>query len=410
MRTRDDGSYQHQRTADGLTKASKTLRWSSVREKSPGLAGKPSLPEAYSNLPPTDLGGKGVLPGLIDSHTHLIWAGDRIHEYEQRFKGETYESILEAGGGIYNTVRATQAASEEALLELAVKRAEIFLRGGVTTLEVKSGYGLEPEHELKMLRVARALKDRVPQRIVPTLLAHVVPKGWDRRDYVTMFCTDLIPEVARQGLAEAVDVFCDRGAFTVAETRQIFEAALANNLNIKAHAEQLEHTGATKLVAEMGGLSADHLERCSSEDWKALAESGTVGTVLPGATVILKKPFPDCRAAVDAGVKLAVATDFNPGSSPLNSMFLALQLAMALGDLSLPEALAAGTKHAADALGHRHSDLGRLEPGCAADFIVMNHANPRYGLYSWGHAEIAGVYCAGIPCAGVAEPVAKLSL
>ena len=188
-------------------------------------------------------------------------------------------------------------------------------------------------------------------------------------------------------------MFCDRGAFTVSETRQIFEAALDHNLKIKAHAEQLEHTGATKLVAEMNGLSADHLEQCTKEDWAALAASGTVGTILPGATVILRKSFPDCRAAVDAGVKLAVATDFNPGSSPMNSMFLAMQLTMALGGLSLQEALLAGTKHAADALGR--SDLGRLEPGCPADFIVVNHANPRYGLYTWGQADVADVSIAG---------------
>ena len=353
------------------------------------------LPEDYAGAARVDLEGKGVLPALVDSHTHLIWAGDRIHEYEQRSRGEGYEAILEAGGGIYHTVRATQAASEEELLELAVARARVFLKGGVATLEVKSGYGLEPEHELKMLRVAQALKNHVPQRIVPTLLAHVIPKGWHRNDYVTMFCQDLIPEVKRQGLAEVVDVFCDRGAFTVDETRRIFEAALAHDLKIKAHAEQLEHTGATKLAAEMGGLSADHLEQCTPEDWVSLAESGTVGTILPGATVLLKKPFPDCRAAVDAGVKLAVATDFNPGSSPMNSLFLAMQLAMALGGMSLREALAAGTKHAADALGR--GDLGRLEPGCAADFIVVDHANPRYPLYAWGHAAIRHVYIAGAP-------------
>ncbi len=358
------------------------------------LGHEANSPEDYSSADRIDLGGKGVIPALVDSHTHLVWAGDRIREYEQRFKGESYEAILEAGGGIYNTVKATQAASEEELLELAIERAKVFLKGGVATLEVKSGYGLEMEHELKMLRVVKELQSRVPQRIVPTLLAHVIPKGWHRDDYVAMFCRDLIPEVKRQDLAEAVDVFCDRGAFTVAETRQIFEAALAHGLKLKAHAEQLEHTGATKLVAEMGGLSADHLERCTREDWTALAASGTVGTLLPGATVILKKPFPDGRAAVDAGVKLAVATDFNPGSSPLNSMFLALQLAMALGGLSLQEALTAGTKHAADALGRR--DLGRLEPGCAADFIVLNHADPRHGLYTWGHADVADVYVAGV--------------
>ena len=158
------------------------------------------LPDAYLDAERVDLEGKGVIPALIDSHTHLIWAGDRIHEYEQRSRGDSYEDILEAGGGIYNTVKATQAASEEELLELTVKRANLFLRGGVATLEVKSGYGLELEHELKMLRVIRDLKHHVPQRIIPTLLAHVIPKGWSRDEYVAMFCKDLIPEVKRQGL------------------------------------------------------------------------------------------------------------------------------------------------------------------------------------------------------------------
>ncbi len=354
------------------------------------------LAKEYLAYPKIDLAGRAVLPALIDSHNHLIWAGDRIQEYEQRSRGESYEAILEAGGGIYNTVKATQVATENQLLELAIARAKIFLKGGVATLEVKSGYGLEAEHELKMLRVAKLLKTKVPQRIIPSLLAHVIPKGWQRNDYVAMFCQELIPEVKKQGLAEAVDVFCDRGAFTIAETRKIFDAALAHKLKIKAHAEQLEHTGATKLVAEMQGLSADHLEACKLDDWQALAASGTVGTILPGATILLKKPFPDCRKMIDAGVKVAVATDFNPGSSPLMSMFLTMQLSMALGNLSLQETLLAATKHAADALGLSH--LGRLELGCEADFLVVNHANPRHPLYTWGNSDIHELYIAGKSC------------
>ena len=352
------------------------------------------LPEQYERCEQINLGFRGVIPALVDSHTHLVWAGDRIQEYEQRSRGESYEAILAAGGGIYNTVKATQAASEQDLLELAVARARVFLQGGVATLEVKSGYGLEPEHELKMLRVIQALAQRVPQRIVPTLLAHVIPKGWNRDDYVTMFCTELIPEVKQKNLANAVDVFCDAGAFTLAETQRIFEAAQAQGLSIKAHAEQISHTGATQLVASMQGLSADHLEQCTPADWKALAASNTVATLLPGATLILKKPFPDCNAAIQAGVKLAIATDYNPGSSPLSSMFLAMQLAMSAGNLSLQQALTAGTQHAADALGL--NDVGRLECGCVADFVVMDHVNPRYGVYSWGHAGVWQVFCGGV--------------
>ncbi len=351
------------------------------------------VPEAYRDQPRVDLGGRGVLPGLVDSHTHLVWAGNRLVEYHQRAKGESYEAILESGGGIYNTVKATQGASEDELLELSLKRARVFLQGGVTTLEIKSGYGLEAEHELKMLRVIRKLSDVTPQRIVPTLLAHVVPKGWQRGDYVAMFTHELIPEVARTGLAEAVDVFCDRGAFTLDETQRIFEAALENGMGIKAHAEQLEHTGATKLVCEMGGLSADHLEQTTPEDWAALAQSGAVGTLLPGATVILKKPFPNARAMWDAGVKVALATDHNPGSSPFYRLFLAMQLAIALGGLSVEEALIAATKHSADALGK--PELGRLQVGSAADFIVVDAPEATWPLYSWGVSSLFDVVIGG---------------
>src|SRR5690625_2758603 len=256
-----------------------------------GPAGE--LPVGYRDWPELDLGGRGVLPGLVDAHTHLVWAGDRLDEYRLRSTGAAYEEILESGGGIHNTVRATVAASEEELLELAFARAQVFLAGGVTTLEIKSGYGGEPEQELKMLRVIHTLRKRVPQRLVATLLAHVIPQGWEREEYLRVFTEELIPAVAREGLATGVDVFCDVGAFCLPETRKILEAAAGHGLAVKAHAEQLSHTGATKLVAEFGGLSADHLEEATPEDWQALARSGSTGTILPGATVLLRKPFPD---------------------------------------------------------------------------------------------------------------------
>ncbi len=334
-----------------------------------------------------------MLPGLVDSHTHLVWAGDRLEEYRLRARGAAYEAILEAGGGIHNTVKATQQADEDELLAIALQRARLFLRGGVTTLEVKSGYGLTLEAELKMLRVIRRLAEAVPQRIVPTLLAHVVPPDWERERYLEMFTRELLPEVVRLGLAEAVDVFCDRGAFTLAETRRIFEAALEHGLAIKAHAEQLSSSGATRLVAELGGLSADHLEQAGPEDWRALATAGTVGTLLPGASVILKKPMPDARGMWDAGVKVAVASDHNPGSSPLYGLILAMQLAMALGNLSVEEALIAATAHTADALGRPR--LGRLELGSEADLIVVDAAEALTPLYHWGHNGLHSVYVAG---------------
>lgn len=351
------------------------------------------LPERYAAAARTDLGGRGVLPGLVDGHTHLIYAGSRVGEHRRRARGESYEAILEAGGGIHTTVAATNAAGEDELFELARARAATFLRGGVTTLEVKSGYGLEPDAELRMLRVARRLGDALPQRVVPTFLAHVVPKDRPRERYLDVLTGELIPEVARNGLAEAVDVFCDLGAFTLAEARRVLEAGLEHGLEVKAHAEQLEPTGAARLVAELGGLSADHLERAGPADWRALAAAGTVGTLLPGAALLLRKPLPDARAMWDAGVKVAVATDHNPGSSPVTSLLLMLQLTSALGGLALEEALAAGTAHAADALGH--PELGRLEPGAAADFLVTTGPEALRPLTEWGPAPLDAVYVGG---------------
>ncbi|MCE7985453.1 MAG: imidazolonepropionase [Caldilinea sp. CFX5] len=357
------------------------------------LGARADLPPAFAEITPTALGNRGVLPGFVDSHTHLVWAGSRLDEYLQRARGESYEAILEAGGGIYNTVTATQRASEEELFQLAQARALHFQREGVSTLEVKSGYGLEPEHELKMLRVIQRLAATLPQHIFPTLLAHVIPKDWTRTAYVDMFCRELIPEVKRAGLATAVDVFCDRGAFTLVEAEQIFTAALDHGLAIKAHAEQIERTGVSQLVAKLHGLSADHLEQSTVEDWQALAAAQTVATFLPGAAVILRKPFPNLRAMQATGVKLAVATDHNPGSSPLYSLVLALQLAVALGGLSVEDALIAGTAHAADALGQ--PTLGRLAVGAPADFVVVRHERALAPFYTWGHTQLATLYMAG---------------
>ncbi|WP_018465140.1 imidazolonepropionase [Calidithermus timidus] len=351
------------------------------------------LPEEYRGWPRTDLGGRGVLPGLVDAHTHLVYGGNRLDEYLKRARGERYEAILAAGGGIYATVRATGAASEDELYEEARARAQLFLAQGVTALEIKSGYGLLPEAELKMLRVIRRLGETLPQRVFPTLLAHVVPGGWEREEYVAMFTAELIPEVARSGLAQAVDVFCDPGAFTLEETRRILEAALSHGLKVKLHAEQIAHTGATRLAAELGALSADHLEQSTPQDWQALAASGTIGTVLPGAAVILRKPFPKARAMWDAGVRVAIATDHNPGSSPLYSPWLAMQLTMSLGRLSAEEALFAHTENAALALGR--ANLGRIAVGSRADFVVVDSTSALMPLYQWGHTPIHSTYVGG---------------
>jgi imidazolonepropionase len=352
------------------------------------------LPDAYlDDVTLVSLRNRAVLPGLVDSHTHLVWAGSRVDEYLRRARGETYEAILEAGGGIHNTVHATAAASEGELFAGVLDRARYMLTQGVTTLEIKSGYGLEAEQELKMLHVIRRLASETPQHIEPTLLAHVIPTGWDRREYVEMFCRRLIPEVAREDLATAVDVFCDRGAFTLEETRRLFEAAAEHGLACKVHAEQLTHTGATRLAAEMGALSADHLEQTTPADWQALAASSTVATLLPGATVVLRKHLPDVRGMLDTGVKIAIATDHNPGSSPFYSLLLCLQFGIALGGMSAEEALIAGTVHAADALGLR--DHGRLTRGAVADFLVVDSPHALAALYPWGKSVAAEVYVGG---------------
>lgn len=344
------------------------------------------LPAEYRALAGENLGGRGVLPGLVDSHTHLVWAGSRVKEYVARARGLDYEEVLAAGGGIHATVAATRAAGEGALLALARTRAGAFLRGGVTALEIKSGYGLDTASELSMLRVARELGEQGPQRVTTTLLAHVPNPEVPRGRYVDAFVAETLPEATAQGLADAVDVFCDRGAFTLEETRRILETGSELGLAVKAHAEQLSHSGAAKLVAELGGVSADHLEQSDESDWRALAQAGTVATLLPGAAVILGKPLPTAARMRPTGVKVAIASDHNPGSSPLYGLLPALQLATAVAGFSVEEALVAGSAHAADALGQPR--WGRLEPGSHADFLVVDGPDALLPLCSWGHSRL----------------------
>lgn len=353
-----------------------------------------ALPAPLRAAPRVDLGGRAVLPGLVDAHTHLVWAGSRVEDHRRRAAGERYEDILAAGGGIHATVRATVATEDDALLALAQGRAATFLAGGVTTLEVKSGYGLTVAGELRLLEVVRRLGRSVPQRIVPTLLVHLPAPGRERRRALEGVIEELLPEVHHRALAEAVDVFIDEGAFTLAEGRRLLEAARSLGLPIKAHAEQLGHTGAARLVAELGGLSADHLERARPDDLEALARAGSVATLLPGAALLLGGRLPSAAMLRASGVRVAIASDHNPGSSPLYGLLPALRLAAPMTGLSLEEVLVAGTAHAADALARPR--LGRLQEGAPADFVVVDGTEALLPLVAWGTTSIRDRYIGGV--------------
>lgn len=311
-----------------------------------------------------DAGGCVGLPGLVDPHTHTCFAGTRAPDFERRLAGETYTAILEAGGGIHATVRATRAASEADLTALTRERLAGMLAGGVTTVEIKSGYGLSAEHEAKMLRAARAAAG--PVEVVTTFLgAHARPS--DVPDYVADVVERQLPACAP--LADACDVYCDRGAFTLDETDRILRAARAHGLRLRVHAEQVAFTGAARLAADLGALSADHVERIDDEGVAAMARAGTVAVLLPGAMLYLKDPPPPVAKLRAAGVPMAVGTDFNPGSSPVRDLLSCATLACLTMGLTVAEALAGITKNAARALGRPH--LGWLGPGSAADLALF---------------------------------------
>ena len=329
------------------------------------------LPPRLADARRQSAGGRLVVPGLVDCHTHLAHAGDRADEFVERIEGTPYLEIARRGGGILKTVRATRAASDAALAEGARERLAAMLREGVTTVEAKTGYGLTLEDELRVLDVYRQLGEAGPQRIVSTLLAaHVVPPEFsgDRADYVRLIVEEMIPRAA--GLAAFVDVFVEEGAFTVGEARAIFEAARRHGMGAKLHADQLSDTGGGALAAEVGAASADHLECVSDEGIRAMASAGVVAVSLPIATLVLgQEPMP-ARRLLDAGVRVAVATDFNPGSAPSASLGLALWLACTRQRMTPTEALRGATVEAARALGL--DGPGSLVPGAPADFAVFD--------------------------------------
>ena len=324
--------------------------------------------------------GRWITPALIDCHTHLVHGGDRARGFEMRLGGATYEEIARAGGGILSTVTATRAASEEQLFESARRRLRGLKSEGVTLVEIKSGYGLDLDTELRMLRTARRLADDDTDiEIVTTFLgAHALPPEYAGRadDYIDFVCNEVLPALAREGLADAVDCFCERIGFDVEQTRRVFEAARRHGLPVKLHAEQLSDQGGAALAAGFGALSADHLEYLSDEGIAAMARAGTVAVLLPGAFYFLRETrLPPVDALRAAAVPMAIATDSNPGSSPVGSLLLMLSMACTLFRMTPEEALAGVTREAARALG-RAPDLGTLEVGKQADFVLWDIEHP----------------------------------
>jgi imidazolonepropionase len=342
--------------------------------------------------------GRWVTPGLIDCHTHLVYGGDRAREFEQRLTGVSYAEIARQGGGIVSTVKATRATSEDQLVESARPRVVALTAEGVTTIEIKSGYGLDRDTEVKMLHAARRLGESDALDVVTTFLgAHALPPEYSGRadEYIDLVCADVLPRVAELGLADAVDAFCEGIGFTAAQTERVFEAARSLGLPVKLHAEQLSDLGGAALAARFGALSADHLEYVSETSIEAMAGAGTVAVLLPGAFYFLHETRkPPVESFRRHGVPMAIATDSNPGSSPVSSILLMLNMACTLFQMTPEEALAGVTRHAARALG-KSGQIGTLEAGKRADFVLWDIDHPAELAYRIGFNPCHRVIKAG---------------
>lgn len=342
--------------------------------------------------------GKWITPGLIDCHTHIIYGGDRANEFEMRLQGKSYQEIAENGGGIVSTVKATRAASEEELYQSALKRLSALQAEGVTTLEIKSGYGLDLENEIKMLNVAEKLHQKTSVSVHKTFLgAHTVPQEYKNKpdDYIDMVCEQMLPSIAQAKLADAVDVFCENIGFTLEQTEKVFKAAAQHDLKIKVHAEQLSNIGATELASKYKALSSDHIEYLDSAGIAAMAQANMVAVLLPGPFYFIRETqLPPIELLRENNVAMAIATDSNPGTSPLNSILLMLNMACTLFKLTPSEALAGITCNAAKALGVEHS-IGKIAQGMVADLAIWDIESPAQLAYQFGVTPLAAVYKQG---------------
>jgi imidazolonepropionase len=343
-----------------------------------------------------DAGGRVVMPGFVDAHTHLVFAGNRLDDFERRARGETYEQIAKAGGGIWSTVGQTRAASEPNLLAQAKKHANWFLRCGTTTVEAKSGYGLTVEDELKILRVMRQLEKEVRLEIVPTFLgAHAVPRELSPDEYLDVFVTEMVPRVTAEKLAEFCDVFCERGYFDIDQSRKILSEAKKVGLSLRGHVDQLTNFGGAKLMAEMGATTADHLEQTDEQGIAALKKANVQPVLLPASVYALgSSRYPRAREMIEAGLAVVLATDFNPGSSPTPSMPMVLSLACTQMKMSPAEAITASTVNAAYSL-KRGDKIGSLEHGKLANFTIFDCEDYRELAYWFGIPQTHSVHIRG---------------
>ncbi|HJT44666.1 MAG TPA: imidazolonepropionase, partial [Chthoniobacterales bacterium] len=352
--------------------------------------------EAQRNVEIVDVGGRVVLPGFVDAHTHLVFGGNRLDDFERRARGETYEQIAKAGGGIWSTVQKTRAETEEELFRSAKKRVDWFLKCGTTTVEAKSGYGLTVEDELKILRVIRRLNEETALETVPTFLgAHAIARDVAADEYVELVINEMLPQVAKEKLAEFCDVFCERNYFNIEQSRRILTAATKLGLKLRGHVDQLTNSGGAKLMAELGAATADHLEKTDEQGIAALKKAKVQPVLLPGSVYALGlQGYPRARQMIDAGLGIVLATDFNPGSSPTASMPMVLSLACTQMRMSPAEAITAATINAAYSL-NRGDKIGSIETGKLGNIAVFDCDDYREVAYWFGIPQIHSTYVQG---------------